>query len=359
MDHATILKRAWHMVWRYRALWIFGIILALTTSSWEASTLWRDDSGRRDQGVSITLPEDWSEELDDQIRREVEELNELFRGLDRPELEARLIAIGIGVLVVVFVLVVLGLIGRYLGSTALIRMVNEYEDTGERCSVRQGFRMGWSRSAWRLFLMDLVLDLPTVFAFLILFAVALSPLLLWTGRNETLGAIGTVAAIGLFFMVVFAAIVVGAALSLLKRFFRRECVLGELGVGESIRRGYALVRANVKDVGLMWLISVGISLAYAILTIPIGLLLAGVGALAGGGAGLVIGRLATAAFGAMWGWFAGGAVGVPIFLLIVTVPLGFVGGLREVFRSSTWTLTYRELSAIDKLKNGEQPGPEA
>jgi len=359
MDHVTILKRAWNMVWRYRALWIFGIILALTTTSGQATTLWRDGGGGRGQGVRITLSEDWSEEFDDQIRREVEELNELFRGWDRSEVEARLIATAIGVLVVVFVLVVVGRIGFYVASTAVIRMVDEYEDTGERCSVRQGFRLGWSRSAWRLFLIDLLVDLPVALAFIVLFAVSLSPLLLWTGRNETLGAIGTVAAVGLFFMVVFAAIVVGAALSLLKRFFRRECVLGELGVGESIRRGYALVRANLKDVGLMWLIMVGISLGYHILTIPIGLLLAGAGALAGGGAGLVVGRLAQAAFGAMWGWFAGGAVGVPIFLLIVVAPLAIVGGLWEVFRSSTWTLTYRELSALEKLKSGEQPEPEA
>ena len=31
MDHVKILKRALDTTWRYRALWIFGIILALTT----------------------------------------------------------------------------------------------------------------------------------------------------------------------------------------------------------------------------------------------------------------------------------------------------------------------------------------
>ena len=31
MDHMRVLKRSWEIVWRYRALWIFGIILALTT----------------------------------------------------------------------------------------------------------------------------------------------------------------------------------------------------------------------------------------------------------------------------------------------------------------------------------------
>ena len=31
MDQIRVLKRAWEITWRYRALWVFGIILALTT----------------------------------------------------------------------------------------------------------------------------------------------------------------------------------------------------------------------------------------------------------------------------------------------------------------------------------------
>jgi hypothetical protein len=29
MDYGKVLKRSWHMVTRYRALWIFGIVLVL------------------------------------------------------------------------------------------------------------------------------------------------------------------------------------------------------------------------------------------------------------------------------------------------------------------------------------------
>ena len=32
MDPVKILKRAWHILWSYRTLWIFGLILALTAS---------------------------------------------------------------------------------------------------------------------------------------------------------------------------------------------------------------------------------------------------------------------------------------------------------------------------------------
>ena len=32
MDHAKVLKRAWEILWRYRVLWIFGVIVALTAA---------------------------------------------------------------------------------------------------------------------------------------------------------------------------------------------------------------------------------------------------------------------------------------------------------------------------------------
>jgi hypothetical protein len=35
MDHIKVLKRAWEITWRYRVLWIFGIILA-SASGWPA-----------------------------------------------------------------------------------------------------------------------------------------------------------------------------------------------------------------------------------------------------------------------------------------------------------------------------------
>jgi hypothetical protein len=34
MDYGKVLERSWHMVTRYRALWIFGIILGMVTFSW-------------------------------------------------------------------------------------------------------------------------------------------------------------------------------------------------------------------------------------------------------------------------------------------------------------------------------------
>jgi len=352
MDHIKVLKRAWHTLWSYRTLWILGIVLALTTASWESSVFYRDRGGEGDRVTrNMDLPE--------QIRREINELNELFTEGIPPDVVSKIVAIGIGLACLILFLYIVARIARYVSETALIRMVDEHEETGETLSLRQGIQMGWSRVAWRLFLIDLLIDVPAALVFILLFLLAFAPLLLWTFGSTAGGLAGTVATIGLFFLGIFFLIIVGAVLSLLKHFFRRACALDGLGVTGSIRRGYGVVRQNLKDVGLMWLIMAGVSLVWPILMIPIGLLLAGVGAVLGGGAALLVGGLARLILGGAAPVLLALVVGLPIFILVVAVPLAFLGGLREVFQSSTWTLTYRELRALESLEAEPLPELEA
>ena len=47
-------------------------------------------------------------------------------------------------------------------------MVNQYEETGEETGFRGGLRLGWSRSAFRLFLISLMLRLPVAVLMLLL-----------------------------------------------------------------------------------------------------------------------------------------------------------------------------------------------
>lgn len=262
-----------------------------------------------------------------------------------PGVVSTLLAIGIGLACLIVILIIVGAIARYVSETALIRMVDDYEETGQKRRVRQGFRMGWSRSAFRLFLIQLVVGLPTALAFILLFALALAPLLLWVTRAEAAGVIGTVITIGLFILIVLLAIVVGVVLAILMKFFWRACVLEGLGVTAAIRQGYAVVRQNLKDVVLMWLITVGLRIGWAIVMIPVVFLLLVVSAALGGALALLAGWLTGLAFEGLTPWIVAGVVGIPIFILVLAAPLTFLGGLLEVFLSSTWTLTYRKLHA--------------
>jgi hypothetical protein len=322
VDYTKVLERAWHTVWRYRALWAFGFILALATGS-RSSNSW----------VQYTFgSEDFSS-----------------RGLrlDRisPEVGRTLLAIGIGVACLAVLLIIVGAIARYVAETALLRMVDDHEETGQKRGVRQGFRMGWSRSAFRLFLIDLVIGLPLAVGFILLFLLAAAPLLLWATESMAAGAVGTATTIGLELMVVLLLIVVTLILSVLKPFFRRVCVLEGLGVTEAIRQGYAMVRHNLKDVVIMRLITVALHIGWVIVLIPVVLLLLVVSGALGGAVALLAGGLTGLTLEGPMPWIVGGMVGIPVFILVMVVPLAFLGGLFEVFLSSTWTLTYRELRA--------------
>jgi hypothetical protein len=60
---------------------------------------------------------------------------------------------------------------------------------------------------------------------------------------------------------------------------------------------------------------------------------------------LLAGGLTGLAFEGPMPWIVAAVVGIPVFILVMAAPLSFLGGLFEVFLSSTWTLTYRELRA--------------
>lgn len=369
MDHGNVIKQAWHNVLHYRALWIFGVILALTTVSWVALLVFsgNDNAGEPRVGLTITVePGETSfEALERTVEEELDEakaaIKEANRDLDRFFARELDVEIESDILMVVAVLaglvaVIYGLakIARYVAEASLIRMVDETADTGERQSVRKGLRMGWSRSAWRLFLIDLVINTPVALAFLILFALALTPLLLWDKDRLAAGVLGTVVAAGLVFLVIGLAVLVAAALSLLKPVFRRVCVLEDQGVTGSIRQGWNVVRHHLGDLSLTWLIVFGVNLAWPFIVAPIVLALVGAGVLVGSASALLAGGLVALAFGGAAPWIAAFTSGIIIFLLALAAPLAFLGGLREVFLSSVWTLTYRHVRTsknVESLKS--------
>jgi hypothetical protein len=326
VEYTEILKRAWHLVRNYRALWVFGIILALVTG------------GGAGGGQYTLRGEDFSP--GGQFH-----LDEIAPGA-----VSTLISIGVGLACAVVVLIIAAAVARYVAETALIRMVDDHEETGQRHNVRQGFRIGWSRTALRLFLIDLLTSLPVALAFLLLFALAAAPLLMWTTRSPVAGAVGTVATVGLGLLVILLVIATSVILSALMRFFRRVCVLERLGVTDSIRRGYFMVRQHLKHVAIMWLITLGLGIGWAILMILITLLLVVIGAVLGGVPALVVGTLASLAYGDVVPWILAAVVGLPIFILVLAVPLAFLNGLWEAFNSSVWTMVYRQLLALESVE---------
>jgi hypothetical protein len=46
-------------------------------------------------------------------------------------------------------------------------------------------------------------------------------------------------------------------------------------------------------------------------------------------------------------WIMGLLVGLPIFIVVMLSPILFVSGLVEIYKSSIWTLAYRDLKAME------------
>jgi hypothetical protein len=377
MDYGKVLSRSWHMVTRYRALWIFGIVLGLVTFSWEMVLLGRiDDENRNPRGLVVTtragetfyeaLQRTLQEELDwaeADIANALRELDQLFT----EELGHRFVVDVVTFLAVLagafIITLVVAKIARYVSEASLIRMVGDYEDTGERRGVWQGLRLGLSRTAWRFFFIDLAIDVPVILAFLLLFALAFTPVAFGLQSTKPATLIFSSLLTGGFFVVgTFLALAAGTFLSVLKRFFRQACALDSLGVRASIRRGWAVVRQRPADVLVMWLIMLGITIGWGIVMalsflvlFPLLLLFIVLGGLAGALPAYLVFLLTSLFTGGALPVLLAIVVGLPIFILVMLTPWWCLGGLFEVFKSSAWTLTYRELRTVEEPQPAQVP----
>ena len=381
MDYGKVLKRSWHMVTRYRALWIFGIVLGLVTFSWEMVLLGGlDDENQYPRGIVITTMdgETFHDALQRTLQEEIdgteEEISITLRELDRlftRELGRRFVVdvmIVLAVLAAAFVVtLIVTKIAPYVSETALIRMVGDYEGTGERLGVWQGLRLGLSRTAWRFLFIDLAIDIPVILAFMLLFALAFTTLVFGIrGSTPATIIVGSLLTGGLFVTGIVLAVVVGTLLSVLKRFFRQACALECLGVIASIRRGWAVVRRKPVDVLVMWLIMLGITLGWGVVIalsflvlFPLLILFIVLGGVAGALPAYLVFLLSSLVFEGTLPVLLAVIVGLPSLILVMLAPWWCLGGLMEVFSSSAWTLTYRELSAAEDAQPVQVPAMDA
>ncbi len=356
MDHTKILKRAWAILWQYRVLWIFGIILAITASSSSPANSSRYTFNRNDfnNGQFSTPPGEIGQQLEDLFKE--------FEGMPSWQLEEKIvgpiIAIVIGLGCVILLLVVIGAIARYISEAALIRLVDDYEVTGVKKTFREGFKLGWSRTAVRLFLINLTVAIPLIVAVVILGLIAAAPLMLWFSGNTVSGIFGTISTIGLGFLFIFLTIIVAVAGGMILHLIRRASALENLGVIDAFKRGFGLFRENLMPVVLMWLILLGVKLGSVLIIIPVFLVSLIVSGIFSGLLFLAVSGIAGLFVSGAVMWIIAGIVSAPIFIVLLAAPLTFVGGLLKVYESTVWTLSFRELTTV-KTKEAIDVEPEA
>jgi hypothetical protein len=363
IDIKNILKRSWKILWSYKVLWIFGILLALTaggSGSSGSNSSWRDQAQQNAPG-SVTemfpgraLPADapeWVRQLVDWFVKDVEPLF-----LNPEQHIGTFIAIGVILLLVVLVFSVIAAFIRYPAETAVMRMVDGYEADGTKLGFKQGWKLGWNRRAFRLWLIDLLLSLPVVLLVSLMIGVGLAVFMPSFGTSSTPGTAAIVSFVGLAVISLFLIIVTAVLLTVVRNFFARAAALDGLTLGESFKSGWAMFRRNWKSAGLVLLVLVGIGIAvgiagiilffllipaYIILLIPAALVSAVPALIAYGIAGIFTSGPLT--------WVITVLAALPVFFTVLFAPLMLFNGWVKLFQSNVWTLTYREIMAKENL----------
>ena len=328
MDTLRIIRRSFEITWLYRALWVFGILLALPTPRGGGN-----NAGGGGGGGSSFLGHPG------------------FAGQGIPlRFDPPTAAMMLVMIIAALLLAVIFIVARVVAENALIRMVNDYEESGVKVSVGRGFRLGWSRAALRIFLIDLLLVLAVLVAALLVFGIAAAPLVGLLSDSDVVKTVGI--ASGAFLLLLAFALFLAAiiALSVLVPFFHRACALEGLGVFDSYRRGWRVFRSRIADAVIMTLVLFAIGLGLGLVLIPLVLLLVFGGAALASLPGLIAGLIASLFLQGSLPVIVGLAVGLPILILIVLLPTLFISGLGQVFTSASWTLTYREILALTRAR---------
>ncbi len=329
MSYQSILKRAWDTIWDYKELWLFGILIALAVGTSQGSGFVQQMSQQR---INRTLS------FGDQA---------LLEFFVRNFWIFVLIILSLGALGLMISLI-FGL-ARYVGEAALVKMVDDYAETGHRLRLGQGFRRGWSLEAVWLLLLDLVLWLPFQIFFLVLVGVWLVGFIALTFLTVA-GEGGGVFVIFLIFwflgfiaLIIFSSVLFRFWLDLLRGVVGRALVLEDRGFFGSLQRGFEVLSRSfwraAGQVLLLWLINflAGLGVAF------VGLLLLLVALLLGMLPAWASYFLVLLVVGDVLAWLIAVAVFLPLIWLLVILPTLLARGIVAAFTSTTWTYTYRAL----------------
>ena len=359
IDFGKILKRAWHILWNYKVLWIFGILLAVTAGRGGGS-----GSSYQFSGIDRNNWDNWNKGFDpnSQPAQEWSKMTTWFNQEVAPLLEhpdrniTTWIWIGVGFILFLLVLGVIFAFIRYTSETAILRMVDEYEQTGTKVGFKQGWKLGWSRRAFRIWVIDLLIGLPFILFVFLLGGLGLLVFFAVRNGSEPAVAGSIIASIGCAFLFIFFFALLAVVVGLLRQFFVRAAALEDTSVGESFRRGWTLFKRNWKSASLMWLIMLGIGIGFGIggmilffLLIPVYIVLLIPAAIVAAVPGLLAFGLTSIFASGPITWIIGALVALPFFFTTLFAPFALINGWYAIFESNVWTLTYREIKALQSL----------
>ena len=302
MKWGEILRKSWEYIKHYKALWYLGILAALTEGGVSGNFGSSNSSWKPKQ-------EDF-EKYGNQVSTWVQNhYTTLFIAL---------LAIIIISIVILYV--------SYSARAGLISSVNALEESDKKPSFRAGFHSG-RKYFWR-FLGLTVLVALIIFA-LVFMAVFVAGSLIVLSIGVSLWFL--ILAIPFSLASILGIIALVIYFNLLLQFAYRTIVIKNKKIIESINAAREIIRHNLSNALLAWLIEVAFYTAIAI-----GFLIAGL---------IIVTILAALGFaiysgiGATFGW-----VYIGIVSLVALVAILILSGVINAYFSTYWTIIYKRLS---------------
>ena len=255
MDYGNLFSKTWDIIWKNKFLILLGVLVALSGAG--------GGSGNPSQFAASGKDLDWQN-----LPRFDYEYGSPFQNLDLP-----IIAVG-GIVMLIIFLFLLGLVLWTVGTISrggLISAVNEIE-LGNPTNFSEAFRAGWQKG-WRLIGIGLVPAMPGF----VLLLIGVAALVLFGGLEVLSRGDFSPAGLWVFMPVaVLACILVPVMLilSLLRVFANRACMLEDLNVISSYRRGFEVLGDNLGPAALLFLLQIAISFGIGIMMLIPGILIA-------------------------------------------------------------------------------------
>lgn len=250
MEYGKIVNRSVNVVWQNKFLIVLGILASLGSGSLPGGGGGGGGNGNGN-GQPFGEPGQF------------------------PEFGAEIAGLAIGVIIALACVALFVGIALWVVSTiargGLIAGVDAIE-SGEKSSFSQAWRAGWDK-AWRLLGIGLLPAIPG----LILFVAGLGALGAYGGIfalfGEEFARIGT-AGLGITIAVLACIVIpIVLVLSILRNFAERACMLEDLGVVDSYRRGSSVLVANLGEAIVLFLLQIAIFVVLGALLFLPGLIL--------------------------------------------------------------------------------------
>jgi hypothetical protein len=303
MDYGWVLKRAWEITWKFKGLWVLGILASCSSGG----------GGGGNGGGSSGTGYRFTGETDPRFLQ-------LERWIESIPAETWMIIAAVAI-VAVFVLGLAALVLGILGQAGLIAGFNQAETNGT-VTLAEAWRIG-AANFWRLLGVRIVFWLAGIIVGLLIAAVAITTIV------GTLG-IGLICLIPLLCLL----IPVGALVGVYVMLTQVALVTEGIGVKESFVRSWEVLKANLGPVIVIGLIVV-------LGSVVIGLLLALplIAAVLPAAAGLAFGTHQSTTTGLV---MAG-------LCLVIYLPLMIVAnGVLQTYITGVWTLSFRQWTGREK-----------